>query len=36
MENFSYKLMVFSSFASTVVTVIAFVIFIIKEIMKWL
>ena len=34
MENLTYKLMIWSSVASTIVTVVAFFIFAIKEIMR--
>jgi len=36
MENLTYRIMIWSNILSTAVTVIAFFIFITKELMKWI
>jgi len=36
MEKLTYKIMIWSSVLSTVVTLVAFFFFIVKEVIKWL
>jgi len=35
MESLTYKIMIWSSVVSTAVTVVAFIVFVTKEIMGW-